>query len=85
VTAILDAPPTTGVMEVLAAVIGVVDEVGDVIVPGAFADTLATRRPKVCLGHDWNRPIGKVLDIVELLPGDSRLPKTTAEGKAAAA
>lgn len=70
-----------GVIEALVAVTGVKDDVGDVIVPGAFSGTLKTRKPKVCLGHDWNRPIGKTLQIKELMPGDPALPKTTAEGK----
>lgn len=70
-----------GVIEALVAVTGVKDDVGDVIVPGAFSNTLRTRKPKVCLGHDWNRPIGKTLQIKELMPGDPNLPKTTAEGK----
>lgn len=74
-------PDHKGIVETLVAVTGVKDDVGDVIVPGAFARTLKSRKPKVVLGHDWNRPIGKVLDIKELLPGDSRLPKTTADGR----
>ncbi|MFT7835599.1 HK97 family phage prohead protease [Saccharothrix sp. BKS2] len=72
--------PATGVVEVLAAVTGVKDDVGDVITPGAFARTLRERRPKVCLGHDWQRPIGRVLEVRELLPGDARLPRLTADG-----
>ncbi|KOX12678.1 hypothetical protein ADK67_46435 [Saccharothrix sp. NRRL B-16348] len=68
-------------MEVLAAVTGVRDDMGDVITPGAFARTLRERRPKVVLGHDWNRPIGRVLDVKELLPGDPRLPATTYDGR----
>lgn len=75
------APPDQGIVEALVAVTGVRDDVGDIIVPGAFTKTLASRKPKVCLGHDWNRPIGKTLDIKELMPGDPALPKTTAEGK----
>lgn len=66
----------------VVAVTGVRDEVGDTIVPGAFAQTLRERpRPKVCLGHDWNRPIGKTREIKELLPGDPGLPPTTYDGK----
>lgn len=77
-----DAEPShEGVIEALVAVTGVKDDVGDVIVPGAFTKTLVARKPKVCLGHDWNRPIGKTLQIKELMPGDPGLPKATAEGK----
>lgn len=70
-----------GIVELIAAVTGVKDEVGDVIRPGAFARTLAGRTPKGVLGHDWNRPISKVLDIAEWLPGDSRLPARTGDGE----
>lgn len=79
--ALAGAEPTEGVVEALVAVTGVRDEVGDIITPGAFARTLAERKPKVCLGHDWNRPVGKTLAIKELMPGDPGLPKTTADGK----
>jgi hypothetical protein len=75
-------PDTHGVIEALVAVTGVKDEVNDYIEPGAFRRTLSDRpKPKVCLGHDWNRPIGKTLEIRELLPGDRRLPKETADGR----
>lgn len=73
--------PTTGVIEALVAVTGVLDEVGDVLVPGAFARTLRQRTPRPCLLHAWERKIGDTLSIRELLPGDPRLPEKTAEGK----
>ena len=37
-----------GVVELIAAVTGVQDDVGDIIRPGAFRRTIAERRPKVC-------------------------------------
>ncbi|ROP37441.1 HK97 family phage prohead protease [Saccharothrix texasensis] len=76
-----DVEPSTGVVEVLAAVTGVRDDTGDVIEPGAFTRTLKDRRPKVVLSHDWNRPVGKTLAIRELMPGDPRLPRTTHDGR----
>ena len=76
----LAGPNAEGIVTAIVAVTGVKDDVDDVIIPGAFKRTLAERRPKVCLGHDWNRPIGKTLDIKELMPGDPALPKLTAEG-----
>lgn len=72
---------TQGIVTAVVSVTGVVDEVDDVIVPGAYAETLAKRRPKVCWAHSWEHPIGKVLYIEELLPGDERLPKTTRDGQ----
>jgi len=71
-----------GVVELIAAVTGIQDDVGDIIRPGAFRRTIAERRPKVCSNHRWDAPIGRVLDIKELLPGDPRLPRTTGDGRA---
>lgn len=70
-----------GIVTAIVSVTGVVDEVDDIIVPGAYAETLAKRRPKVCWAHSWEHPIGKVLYIEELMPGDPRLPKKTRDGK----
>lgn len=77
----LAGPEAKGIVDAIVAVTGVVDDVNDHIIPGAFRRTLGERVPKVCLGHDWNRPIGKTLDIKELLPGDPGLPEKTADGK----
>lgn len=70
-----------GVVEAYVAVTGTRDEVGDVIEHGAFDRTLKTLRPKMCLGHDWNRPIGEPEEIRVLLPGDPDLPSETADGQ----
>jgi len=83
-------PPATstvtpeGVVELIAATTGVVDDVSDLIKPGAFRRTLSADgiRPKVCANHKWDQPIGRVLNIEELLPGDQRLPRTTGDGRA---
>lgn len=69
-----------GIVDAYVAVTGVRDDVGDIIEPGAFVDTLKKIRPKMCLGHDWNRPIGEPVEIEELLPGDPRLPKADHDG-----
>ncbi|MFG2141841.1 2'-5' RNA ligase family protein [Streptomyces sp. NPDC048650] len=42
------------------------------IVPGAFAHTLATRPVKTVWHHEWKEPIGVVLEIAEWQPGDTR-------------
>lgn len=70
-----------GVVTAVVSVTGVVDEVDDIIEPGAYAETLRKRMPKVCWHHSWEHPIGKVLQIEELMPGDPRLPKTTRDGQ----
>lgn len=74
-------PEEDGVLNHIVAVTGVRDEVGDIIVPGAFTHTLERLEPKACLGHDWNRPIGFPEAIKELMPGDPRLPKVDRFGR----
>lgn len=63
-----------GIVECVVAVIGNKDSVGDVIIPGAFDRSFKRRKPRVVWGHDWNQPIGKVLEIYEVGPSDPRLP-----------
>ncbi|NGO67066.1 HK97 family phage prohead protease, partial [Streptomyces boncukensis] len=64
--------PRKGICRAIFAVTGVVDEVADFIVPGAFAHTLATRPVKTVWHHEWKDPIGVVQDIAEWQPGDPR-------------
>lgn len=80
-SALLGADEATGVVEALVSVTGVPDEVNDIILPGAYAETLAKRRPKVILGHDWQKWVARCEEAKELLPGDPALPKTTRDGK----
>lgn len=70
-----------GIVTAIVSVTGVVDEVDDIIEPGAYAETLRKRMPKVCWHHSWEHPIGKVLQIEELMPGDPRLPAKTRDGQ----
>jgi hypothetical protein len=70
-----------GIVEAIVSVTGIEDEVKDIIVPGAYTQTLAKRRPKVIWHHNWEQPIGRVLHIEELHPGDSRLPHQTKDGQ----
>jgi HK97 family phage prohead protease len=63
-----------GVVEAFVAGIGNKDSVGDIIVTGAFNDSLKRRKPRVVWGHNWNEPIGKVLEIYEVPKNDPRLP-----------
>ena len=63
-----------GIVECFVAAVGNKDSVGDIIIPGAFDESLKRRKPRVVWGHDWNQPIGKVLDIFEVSNADSRLP-----------
>jgi HK97 family phage prohead protease len=68
-----------GIVECFVAAIGNKDSVGDIIVPGAFNKSFKKRKPRVVWGHDWNQPIGKVLDIYEVGPRDPRLPSKMKE------
>ena len=63
-----------GIVECFVAGIGNKDSVGDVCAPGAFGKSLIRRKPRVVWGHNWNDPIGKVLDMYEVAPSDPRLP-----------
>lgn len=68
-----------GIVEAFAAAVGNKDSVGDVITPGAFNTSLKRRKPRVVWGHNWNEPIGKVLEITEVPPSDPRLPSKMKE------
>lgn len=63
-----------GIVECFTAAIGNKDSVGDICLPGCFDASLRRRKPRVVWGHNWNEPIGKVLDIYEVGPNDPRLP-----------
>jgi HK97 family phage prohead protease len=63
-----------GIVECFTAAIGNKDSVGDICLPGCFDASLRRRKPRVVWGHNWNEPIGKVLDIYEVGPQDPRLP-----------
>ena len=63
-----------GIVECFVAGIGNKDSVGDIVLPGAFEGSLQRRKPRVVWGHDWNHPIGRVLQIYEVPPADPRLP-----------
>lgn len=69
-----------GILVIVAAVTGVVDQVEDLIQPGAFLRTFRQRRPKVVVHHSWPAFAGRSLIFEEIMPGDSRLPKTQNDG-----
>ena len=71
---------STGVVECFVAAIGNKDSVGDVVLPGAFNASLKRRKPRVVWGHNWNEPIGKVLEIYEVTSSDLRLPSKMRSG-----
>lgn len=69
-----------GIVETIISVTGIVDNVKDRILPGAYSKTLAKRKPKGVWSHDWDTPVSKTLDVKELMPGDPELPKTMPDG-----
>ncbi|MER7951961.1 NUDIX domain-containing protein [Streptomyces sp. NPDC096079] len=73
-----------GTSRAIYAVTGVVDEVSDLIVPGAFARTLATRPVKTVWHHGWKDPVGVVVECEEWLPGDPRFADVPGEWPAEA-
>jgi HK97 family phage prohead protease len=74
VNAPISVDEAKGIVECFVAATGNKDSVGDIIVPGAFDASLRRRKPRVVWGHDWNHPIGKVLEIYEVPATDPRLP-----------
>ncbi|NBT29590.1 MAG: hypothetical protein EBT18_08930, partial [Gammaproteobacteria bacterium] len=64
-----------GIVECFVAGIGNKDSVGDICASGAFNASLKRRKPRVVWGHNWNDPIGKVLEIYEVPSSDPRLPE----------
>jgi len=74
-------PRPRGVVTAICAVTGVQDEVGDVILPGAFTETFKKRPVKPVFSHEWKDPIGVCHQVQEWAPGDARLPKTTTMGE----
>ncbi|MGW8181654.1 MAG: HK97 family phage prohead protease, partial [bacterium] len=63
-----------GIVEAYVSGIGNKDSGGDIIIPGAFDNSLRIRKPKGVWSHDWDKPVSKTLEIYEVAAGDSRLP-----------
>lgn len=71
---VLNLDEAQGIVECFVAGIGNKDSVGDIVHSGAFTKSLMRRKPRVVWGHNWNDPIGKVLEIYEVPATDPRLP-----------
>lgn len=73
----------SGEFEAIVSVFGNIDSYGDVVLPGAFKESLAEWKASgdpipVLWSHRMDDPrfnIGSVLDAAELAPGDSRIPE----------
>jgi len=79
VTEIKASDDDQGVLEAIVSVFGIEDLGGDRVMPGAFTDSLARRRPYGCVYHDWNRPVARTLEAKELSAGDPLLPESIRE------
>ena len=65
-----------GIVDVIASVYDIVDLANERVKAYAFDKTIAENKlPKVCLSHDWNQIIGKVVEIRSLAPNDPLLPE----------
>lgn len=81
VTGLKSFEDVPGVVTAIVSVTGLVDNVNDVIIPGAYTKTLSQRKPKGIWQHDWKKSISKTLDVKELMPGDPQLPATLPNGQ----
>ena len=62
-----------------ASTFGNIDEGGDVVLHGAFTNSLASRTPRLLWQHDMSEPIGKVVELREDdrgLHGEFKLSRT---------
>lgn len=66
-----DAP---GTIEAIVSVFNNRDLAGEVVLPGAFKNSLLKRLPRFVWAHNWEKIVGKTVEAIELLPGDTRLP-----------
>lgn len=64
-----------GIIEAIVSVFSNTDNAGEKVMPGAFQKSIAHKLPKAVWQHDWRSPIGKTLEVIELQPGDPRLPR----------
>lgn len=64
-----------GTVEAFVSVFGNVDSYGDRVMLGAFAESIASKLPKMVWQHDIKRPIGKTVSAEEIAAGDPRLPE----------
>jgi peptidoglycan hydrolase-like protein with peptidoglycan-binding domain len=70
-----------GLVSAIVSVTGIKDNVKDIINPGAYTKSLATRTPKGVWHHNWEAPVSRTEDIKELMPGDPELPEKLPDGR----
>lgn len=75
---IIETDPDFLVFEGMASVFGVLDSHNDIVVKGAFEESLSERMPKILWQHDMREPIGMPVEIRETEQGlylKARLPR----------
>jgi HK97 family phage prohead protease len=70
----LSAQDEPGTVEAIVSVFNNKDFAGEVVMPGAFANSLAKKLPRAAWTHNWEKLIGKTVSAFEMMPGDPRLP-----------
>ena len=61
----LKAVKDEGIIEAYVSIFGNVDSDGDIIMRGAFLESLAKKFPVGCWSHEWDEPIAKTLEARE--------------------
>ena len=64
-----------GIIEAVVSVFDNVDSYNERVIQGAFTKSLETKMPKGVWMHNWELPVAKTIEAVELKAGDSRLPE----------
>ena len=67
---------TVGYLKAIVSVFNNVDLVNEVVLPGAYAKSLANKLPAAVQSHEWDNPVAKTIEAKELLPGDPLLPES---------
>lgn len=71
-----DVSPTEGVVEAIVGMTGSFDNsFGESIAAGAIDESLKSRNPKGCVGHDWRKDVARTIEAEELESGDERIPQ----------
>ena len=59
-----------GIIEAIVSVFGNTDKANEVVMPGAFAASLARKLPKGVWAHNWSTPVSKTLEAREVAAGE---------------
>jgi HK97 family phage prohead protease len=65
-----------GIIEAVVSVFDNIDSYNERVIQGAFTKSLETKMPKGVWMHNWELPVAKTLEAVELKAGDARLPES---------